>query len=69
MRYDHLNPQYSYLLEKIDEQERKIKELDKNYQFACGYNKVIVDSLNELAEKIEEFEELPWYQKIFYKFR
>ena len=41
---------------------------NKNPQFAHQYNKMIVDSLNEMAEAIEEFNSLPWYKKMFYKF-
>lgn len=69
MRYENQNPQYIYLLEKIEEQEKKIKELDAHNQFACQYNKMIVDSLNQVSEDIEEFNSLPWYKKAFYKFK
>lgn len=69
MRYENQNPQYIYLLEKIEEQEKRLKELDANNQFAHQYNKMIVDSLNEISEAIEEFNSLPWYKKAFYKFK
>lgn len=69
MRYENQNPQYIYLLEKIEEQEKKIKELDAHNQFACQYNKMIVDSLNEISEELEEFNSLPWYKKMFYQFK
>ena len=69
MRYENQNPQYIYLLEKIEEQEKKIKELDAHNQFACQYNKMIVDSLNEISEELEEFNSLPWYKKMFYRFK
>jgi hypothetical protein len=69
MRYENQNPQYIYLLEKIEEQETKIKELDSHNQFAHQYNKMIVDSLNEISEKLEEFNSLPWYGKMFYQFK
>lgn len=68
MMYNHLSPQYQYLIEKIEEQEKRLKELDANNQFAHQYNKMIVDSLNEISEAIEEFNSLPWYKKMFYKF-
>lgn len=69
MRYENQNPQYIYLIEKIEEQEKRLKELDEHNQFACEYNKMIVDSLNELSESIEEFNALPWYKKMFFKFK
>ena len=69
MRYENQNPQYIYLLEKIEEQEKKIKELDAHNQFACQYNKMIVDSLNEISEELEEFNSLPAYKKMFYMFK
>lgn len=69
MRYENQNPQYIYLLEKIEEQEKKIKELDEHNQCVCQYNKMIIDGLNEMSEVIEEFNTLPWYKKMFYKFK
>lgn len=69
MRYENQNPLYHHLLEMIEEQEKKIKELDANNQFAAQYNKMIVDSLNEISEKLEEFNSLPWYGKMFYEFK
>lgn len=69
MRYENQNPQYIYLLEKIEEQEKRINELLNNYDFACQYNKIIVESLNSLTDEIREFEQLPWYKKMLYRFK
>lgn len=69
MRYYNINPQHIYLLEKIEEYERSLKKLYKHNQFACEYNKMIVDSLNSISELLEEFNSLPWYKKMFYKFK
>ena len=69
MRYENCNPLYIHLLEKIEEQEKKIKELEADNQFAVQYNKMIVDSINEISEKLEEFNSLPWYKKMFYMFK
>lgn len=67
--YENQNPQYIALMEKIEAQEKIIRELKKNYDFACEYNKFIVNALNSTTDEIREFERLPWYKKIRYKFK
>jgi len=69
MKYENHNPQYIALMEKIEEQEKRINELLNNYDFACQYNKIIVESLNSLTDEIREFEQLPWYKKMLYRFK
>ena len=62
MRYDHLSPQYSYLMEKIEELEREIKRLNDDVIEAhemCG----------ECVKVAGLFNQLPWYKKMFYKFK
>ena len=62
MRYYNQNPQTTYLLEKIEEQEKQLK-------FAYDYNEIIVKSYNDLSEKVESFNSLPWHKKMFYKIK
>lgn len=62
MRYYNQNPQTTYLLEKIEEYEKQLK-------FAYDYNEIIVKSYNDLSEKVELFNSLPWYKKMFYKIK
>lgn len=69
MRYENHNPQYIALMEKIEEQQKSINELLNNYDFVCKYSKIIVESLNSLTDEIREFERLPWYKKMLYRFK
>jgi len=62
MRYYNQNPQVTALLEKVEEQEKQLK-------FAYDCNEIIVKSYNDLSEKVELFNFLPWYKKMFYKFK
>lgn len=62
MKYYNQNPQVAALLEKIEEQEKQLK-------FAYDYNEIIVKSYNDLTEAVELFNKMPWYKKMFYKFK
>ena len=61
-RYYNENPQVTWL-------KGKVEKLTKDYEFAKGYNRILVEVHNELMLKISEFNSLPWYRKIFYKFK
>lgn len=65
MRYENQNPQYIYLLEKIEEQERTIKLLKERIKSDVAALK----KLDERFAQIIDFNVLPWYKKIFYKFK
>jgi hypothetical protein len=60
--YHNENPQVTWLMEKVE-------KLTKDYEFLKGYNRILVEVHNELMLKISEFNKLPWYRKIFYKFK
>ena len=64
MRYENQNPQYIYLLEKIEELENQLRLKDDYKSLA----KELLDNRIDLGLKIEEFNSLPWYKKMFYKF-
>lgn len=61
MKYINQNPQTIALLEKIEEQEKQLK-------FAYDYNEIILKSYNDSLDKVEEFNQLPWYKKMFFMF-
>lgn len=66
MRYYNQNPQVTALLEKIEEQEKVIKELQKELLFKV----VLAEKLrSELRDFTREFNSLPWHKKMFYKFK
>lgn len=64
MRYEKCNPQYIYLLEKIEELESQLRLKDEYRTLA----KELLNNRIDLSLKIEEFNSLPWYKKAFYKF-
>lgn len=59
----------TYLLEKIEEQEKKIKYLEEYYDLTHDAMIVAIDRLELYREQVREFERLPWYKKIFYQFK
>lgn len=65
MRYENQNPQYIYLLEKIEEQERTIKLLKERIKS----DDEALKKLDERFAQIIDFNVLPWYKKIFYQFK
>ena len=65
MRYENQNPQYIYLLEKIEEQERTIKLLKERIKS----DDEALKKLDERFAQIIDFNVLPWYKKMFYMFK
>lgn len=65
VRYYNENPQVTLWREKTF----KIKTLFDQYRHTAEmYNKRIVDALNDLTDEARDFNALPWWRKIFYKF-
>lgn len=50
MRYIHLNPQHQYLIDKIEEQEKKIKYLEEYYDLTHDAMIVAIDRLELYRE-------------------
>lgn len=83
MRYENQNPQVTYLLEKIEEQEKEIQRLQKeclllNQELILhdGLLKDARDSSKywyECFKKIDnqrvDFNNTPLFKKMFYKFK
>lgn len=74
--YHNENPQVTALLEKIEEQEKMIKELQSEnnvlyYEFSKISSKAerILLQRDSYHRQIVEFNFYPWYKKIFYKFK
>lgn len=60
--YHNENPQVTWLKEKVE-------KLTKDYEFSKDYNRILIEVHDELMLKMSEFNSLPWYRKIFYKFK
>lgn len=69
MRYENFNPQYLHLLEKIEEQEKRIAFLCDELK-ECDITRDWLRSvIKERNQEMHYFNTLPWYKKIFYKFK
>lgn len=69
MRYENQNPQYIYLLEKIEEQEKRIALLCDALK-GCDISKDWLRSvIKERNQEMHYFNTLPWYKKLFYRFK
>lgn len=69
MRYENQNPQYIYLLEKIEEQERTIEHLREQLKRGDAALNLVSEKLDERFAQIIDFNILPWYKKAFYMFK
>lgn len=73
MRCYNENPQVTALLEKIEEQKKITKELNESIRLTIkSWQKSLEEICNEkdkLVESISHFNTLPWYKKMFYKFK
>lgn len=68
-RYYNENPQVTYLLEKIEEQEKVIKTLKKGIEELEWLYDRRTDRQASLECQIVGFLSVPWYKKMFYKFK
>ena len=62
MKHHHMSPQYQSLIEKIEELDREIKRLNDD----------VIEThemCDECVKIAEHFNKLPWYKKMFYKFK
>lgn len=63
--YFNENPQVMLWKEKAF----KAKSLFDQYRrTAEKYNESIVNALNDLTDEVRQFNSLPWYKKMFFKF-
>lgn len=69
MRYENQNPQYIYLLEKIEEQEKTIEHLREQLKRVDAALNFVSEKLDERFAQIIDFNVLPWYKKMFYMFK
>lgn len=69
MMYNNLNPQHQYMIDKIEEQEKRIAFLCDELK-ACDIVRDWLRSvIKERTQKMRYFNSLPWYKKMFYKFK
>ena len=64
--YFNENPQDEMWKEKAFKTKRLF---DQYKQLAKKYNESIVNALNDLTDEVRQFNSLPWYKKMFYKFK
>lgn len=69
MRYENQNPQYIYLLEKIEEQEKIIDCYKKNVDYLLKEYDKKADALHELRIRVIKFNFFSPFKKMFYKFK
>ena len=64
--YYNENPQVTLWREKT----LKIKSLFDEYRNTAEiYNESIVNALSDLTDEVRMFNSLPWYKKMFFKFK
>ena len=68
MRYENQNPQYIYLLEKIEELENQLRLKEETIGFAGRVADNALSKQLDAGMRMREFNSLPWYKKMFYKF-
>jgi hypothetical protein len=69
MKYNHMSPQYQYLIDKIEEQEKRIAFLCDELK-ACDITTDWLRSvIKERNQEMHYFNTLPWYKKIFFMFK
>lgn len=64
MKYYNQNPQVTALLEAIEEQEKVIKELQKELLFKASLAEKLSSGLEDFQRK---FNSLSWYEKAWLK--
>ena len=69
MRYENQNPQYIYLLEKIEKQEKIIDCYKKNVDYLLKEYDKKADALRELRIRIIKFNYFSPFKKMFYRFK
>lgn len=69
MRYENQNPQVTYLLEKIEEQEKIIASLEEGNFLLKNCLERYKETRREAYFQIEEFMSLSPLKKMFYKFK
>lgn len=69
MRYENQNPQYIYLLEKIEEQEKIIDCYKNDVDCLLKEYDRKADELYELRKRVFKFNFFSPFKKMFYKFK
>lgn len=69
MRYENQNPQVTYLLEKIEEQEKTIASLEEENFLLKDCLEHYKETRGEAYLQIVEFMSLSPLKKMFYKFK
>ena len=69
MRYNHLNPQHQYLIDKIEEQEKRIASLEEKNFLLKDWLEHYKETRREAYLQIAEFMSLSPLKKMFYKFK
>ena len=68
MRYYNENPQVTYLKEKIEEQEMKIKSLQEQLSDMERRYERRSDNFMKLLKQVCKYAKSPWYKRINFVF-
>lgn len=68
MNYGETDPQRAYLLAKIEEMEKHLKDATSQTKKAIELAESYKQKYEELHEDVEVFNELPWYEKMLHRF-
>ena len=68
MRYYNENPQVTHWMGKCATLQQELDMLQERHKELVGLNKNLIPMFQNLIDKIEKFNSLPWYKKMFYRF-
>lgn len=67
--YFNENPQVTLWREQAKKYEDVKLFLEMAYDHEVDYNKRLVEKLKQEKKAMRDFNSLPWYKKMFYKFK
>ena len=68
-RYYNENPQVTFWREQAKKHEDVKLFLEMAYDHEVDYNKRLVEKLKQEKKAMRDFNSLPWYKKMFFKFK
>ena len=62
------NPQVAYLRKEVEKLKDLLKFNEMWTEHEVDYNKKLIDRLRSKNKKMADFNALPWWKKMFFKF-
>lgn len=69
MRYYNENPQVIHWMSKCATLQQKLNVLAEKYKELFDESEKDTREYNDLVFKTKQFDSLPWYKKMFFKFK